>query len=160
MNARVESSDRPEELRLDVAAAHSSERPAREALREFARQRGIAKAEIDTMEFVASELLSNAVDHGGGCRAMEEKDLLDRVRMTLVVSIDPEAWRMQVGDQGGGDPVEIERLIQDEEVPDLEDERGRGFFLLRQMVDSLHVTRSSDGLGLVFTAVRRYVERS
>lgn len=160
MSAPEESADRPIELRLDVPAAHSSERPARETLRKFARQSGVPKSEIDTLEFVASELLSNAVDHGGGGHAMEERDLLERVRMTLVVTIDRGAWQMQVGDQGGGDPAEVQRLIHDDEVPDLEDERGRGFFLLKQMVDSLQVSRSPDGLGLVFTAVRRYAERS
>ena len=41
-------------------------------------------------------------------------------------------------------------------IPDLEDERGRGFFLLAQMVDVLAVERSDDGLGLSFRAVRRY----
>jgi anti-sigma regulatory factor (Ser/Thr protein kinase) len=156
-----ESADRSEELRLEVPAAHSSERGAREALRKFAKQRGVAQSEVDTMEFVASELLSNAVDHGGGNHAMDEKDVIDGVRITLVVSIERGTWQMEVGDQGGGDPEEVERLINnDDDVPDLEDERGRGFFLLKQMVDSLHVTRSADGLGLAITAVRRYAERS
>ncbi len=161
MNARGESADRSEPLRLEVPAAHSSERGAREALRKFAKQRGVAQSEVDTMEFVASELLSNAVDHGGGNHAMDEKDVIDGVRITLVVSIDHGAWQMDVADQGGGDPEEVERLINnDDDVPDLEDERGRGFFLLKQMVDSLHVAHSADGLGLVITAVRRYAERS
>jgi anti-sigma regulatory factor (Ser/Thr protein kinase) len=155
-----ESADRSEDLRLDVPAAHSSERGAREALRKFAKQRGVAQSEVDTMEFVASELLSNAVDHGGGNHAMDEKDVVNGVRMTLVVSIERGTWQMEVGDQGGGDPAEVERLIHDDDVPDLEDERGRGFFLLKQMVDSLHVSRSADGLGIAITAVRRYAERS
>ena len=43
--------------------------------------------------------------------------------------------------------------------PDLDDERGRGFFLLAQMVDEFRVERSEDGLGLAFVA-RKGMERA
>jgi anti-sigma regulatory factor (Ser/Thr protein kinase) len=151
-----ERTEKPHELSLDLPAAHSAERMARTVLRQFARRESVAKSEIETLEFVASELLSNAVDHGGGERAMEESDLPRRVRMKLFVTVDAGGWRMQVSDEGGGDPKEVELLIAQNEMPDLEDERGRGFFLLTQMVDSLRVDRSADGRGLVFTAVRTY----
>jgi anti-sigma regulatory factor (Ser/Thr protein kinase) len=150
--------DKLHELSLDLPAAHSAERMARTVLRQFARRESVAKAEIETLEFVASELLSNAVDHGGGERAMEEADLPGRVRMKLFVAVDDSGWRMQVTDEGGGDPREVERLIAPSEMPDLEDERGRGFFLLTQMLESLKVEKSPDGRGLVFTAVRVYAQ--
>ncbi|MFN0244722.1 MAG: ATP-binding protein [Planctomycetota bacterium] len=154
----MSGSDSSVELRLDFPAAHSAERAARAALRKFARKQGVLAAEIDTMEFVASELLSNAVDHGGGEHAMEEVDLTSSVRMTMRVRCTADAWEMEVSDQGGGDATEVRRIIDgQDDTPDLDDERGRGFFLLRQMVDRLEVTRSPDGLGLSFTASRRYV---
>jgi len=152
--------ERLHELSLDLPAAHSAERMARMVLRQFARRESVAKSEIETLEFVASELLSNAVDHGGGERAMEESDLPGRVRMKLFVTVNAEGWRMQVTDEGGGDPKAIEPLISQTEMPDLEDERGRGFYLLTQMLDSLHVEKSPDGRGLVFTAVRLYARPS
>jgi anti-sigma regulatory factor (Ser/Thr protein kinase) len=155
-----ESSDRPHELSLDLPAAHSAERMARTVLRQFARREGVAKPEVETLEFVASELLSNAVDHGGGGRAMEESDLPHRVRMKLFVAVSASGWRMQVSDEGGGDPDEIAPLLSQRDMPDLEDERGRGFFLLAQMVDSLAVARSADGRGLVFTAMKLYGHRA
>jgi anti-sigma regulatory factor (Ser/Thr protein kinase) len=151
-----EGAEKLHELSLDLPAAHSAERMARTVLRQFARRESVAKSEIETLEFVASELLSNAVDHGGGERAMEESDLPRRVRMKLFVTVDAKGWRMQVTDEGGGDPKDVERLIAQHEMPDLEDERGRGFFLLTQMLESLAVEKSPDGRGLVFTAVRRY----
>ena len=154
-----EGSERLHELSLDLPAAHSAERMARTVLRQFARRESVAKAEIETLEFVASELLSNAVDHGGGERAMEESDLPRRVRMKLFLTVDASGWRMQVTDEGGGDPKEVEPLIEQREMPDLEDERGRGFFLLTQMLQSLKVDKSPDGTGLVFTAVRVYARR-
>ena len=149
-----ESRDRPHELRLDLPAAHSAERMARAVLRRFALGEGVKAEEIETLEFVASELLSNAVDHGGGERAMEESDRPGDVRMSVVLAVSAGGWTLEVGDQGGGDPRDVEGLLPGDKPPDLEDERGRGFFLLAGMLDSLTVAKSEDGRGLVFRAVR------
>lgn len=146
----------PHELKLDLPAAHSAQRMARAVLRQFAKRERIPEKAVTTIEFIASELLSNAVDHGGGERAMEESELKSDVRMTLVLSVRPAGWTMRVSDQGGGDPDELVSRLNAGEMPDLEDERGRGFFLLRQMLDSLEVVRSQDGRGLEFIAVHTY----
>jgi anti-sigma regulatory factor (Ser/Thr protein kinase) len=151
-----ESRDRPHELRLDLPAAHSAERMARTVLRHFAQGEGVPPPEIETLEFVASELLSNAVDHGGGERAMEESDRPGDVRMSLFLEITGGRWTLEIGDQGGGDPRDVERLLSRSDPPDLEDERGRGFFLLASMLESLTVSKSEDGRGLVFRAVREH----
>jgi anti-sigma regulatory factor (Ser/Thr protein kinase) len=149
-----ESREKPHELRLDLPAAHSAERMARSVLRKFAQAEGVAKKEIETLELVASELLSNAVDHGGGKSAMEEADRPGDVRMGVVLTIIPGGWALEVSDQGGGEPKDVEHLVAKGEFPDLEDERGRGFFLLTGMLESLTVAKSADGRGLVFRAVR------
>ena len=154
MTSMREHRDRPHELRLDLPAAHSAERMARSVLRHFAQTEGVGKEELDTIEFVASELLSNAVDHGGGQRAMEEADRPGDVRMGLVFAMTPSGWTLEVSDQGGGEPEDLEGLIGTNDAPDLEDERGRGFFLLAGMLESLTVAKSADGLGLCFRAVR------
>jgi anti-sigma regulatory factor (Ser/Thr protein kinase) len=133
----------PHHLRLELPAVHSAGRMARQVVRRF----------------VTSELLSNAVDHGGGESAMEESDLRRDVRMTLLLGVDPTGWRLSVSDQGGGDPREIAPFLDSGALPDLEDERGRGFFLLVQMVDRLTVERSSDGKGLLFVAEKRIARR-
>ena len=149
-----EHRDRPHELRLDLPAAHSAQRIARSLVRLFARNEGVTAEEIERIEFIASELLANAVDHGGGERAMEEEDRPGDVRMSLLLHIRPGGWELEVGDQGGGNLEEVQALISPEGFPDLEDERGRGFFLLTGMLDSLTVAKSEDGRGLVFKAVR------
>jgi anti-sigma regulatory factor (Ser/Thr protein kinase) len=154
VTAYHEKRDRPHELRLDLPAAHSAQRIARSLVRLFARNEGVSAEEIERIEFIASELLANAVDHGGGERAMEEEDRPGDVRMSLRLYIRPDGWELEVGDQGGGRLEEVQELIEPRELPDLEDERGRGFFLLRSMLDSLTVARSEDGRGLVFRAVR------
>lgn len=147
---------RPHELRLDLPAAHSAERMARGVLRKFARREGVPPTEIDTLEFVAGELLTNAVDHGGGERALREEDLRSRVRMSLVLVVQPGGWTLRVGDQGGGDPEALRARLGGGDEPDLDDDRGRGFFLLAQMVDTLDVVTSADGKGVEFVAVRSY----
>ncbi len=146
----------PHELRLELPAAHSAERMARAVLRQFAQRERVAPEEIDTLEFVAGELLTNAVDHGGGQRAMHESEVKNGVRMTMHLDVRPTGWTLRVSDQGGGDLEVLRSRIQGEDLPDLEDERGRGFFLLAQMVDSLEVERTADGRGVVFIAVRTY----
>jgi anti-sigma regulatory factor (Ser/Thr protein kinase) len=56
----------PQELRLDLPAVHSAARMARHLVRQFARAGGLVGSELDQLVLVADELLSNAVDHGGG----------------------------------------------------------------------------------------------
>jgi anti-sigma regulatory factor (Ser/Thr protein kinase) len=157
MTQDIRRTEGPQELRLDLPAAHSAGRMARQMLRPFALRVGVPESEVDTLEFVAGELLDNAVDHGGGGAAMETTDLNGDVRMTLHLEVVEKAWIVRVGDQGGANPDEMRNLIAPKDgLPDLEDERGRGFFLLSQMVDKILVSRSEDGLGLVFEVSKKY----
>jgi len=155
MNIR-ESRETPHELRLDLPAAHSAERLARAVMRQFLQREGIAANEVDAIEFVASELLSNAVDHGVGNAAMEESDAPPSVRVQFGLLVKPDGWEMRVSDQGGGDPERVQALIEDPDLPGPDDERGRGFFLLKSMLAELKVERSDDGEGLVFIARGRH----
>lgn len=148
----------PQELRLDLPAAHSAARMARHLVRQFARTGGLPEAELDQLTLVADELLTNAVDHGGGQSALDEAELAAPVRMQMLLVVTHESWEVRISDQGGGDPEVVREMIAPADgIPDLEDERGRGFFLMAQMVDSLEVRRSSDGLGLELIAKRRAV---
>lgn len=142
-------------LKLDLPAAHSAGRMARQVVGKFALEHGMLEDEVGTLELVTSELLSNAVDHGGGGSAMEESDIVGDVRMQLHLIAGPGGWELRVADQGGGDPEEMAPFLDSNAIPDLEDERGRGFFLLVQMVDDITVDRSSDGKGLEFTARKK-----
>jgi anti-sigma regulatory factor (Ser/Thr protein kinase) len=125
-------------------------------VREFAAREGLAEEEVDSLLLIADELLSNAVDHGGGEAAREEVDLPEPVRMELALVLRDDGWVLEVSDEGGGDPDEVDALLHPTGLPDLEDERGRGFFLISGMVQSLSVRRREDGLGLAITAVRLY----
>ena len=141
---------------LELPAAHSAVRVGRHVLRSFVRMNGMADREVETLVLVASELLGNAVDHGGGNSAMHERELAEDERMLLRLELTGRTWTLEVSDQGGGDPAEVEQLLHPEGLPDLDDERGRGFYLMGQMVDRIAVRRSEDGKGLRITATRDY----
>lgn len=148
----------PQELRLDLPAAHSAARMARHLVRQFARAGGLPESELDQLTLVADELLTNAVDHGGGGAALEESEMSAPTRMHMLLFVSANSWEMRVADQGGGDPEVVRSMIAPEDgLPDLEDERGRGFFLMAQMVDSLEVRRSDDGRGIELIAKRKAV---
>jgi len=151
-----EASEPGRELRLDLPAAHAAARMARQVMRGFSQKGGVPADELDTLLLIADELLTNAVDHGGGGSAMDESDLERPVRMAFTLTLLDDGWCMEVGDEGGGDAAEVDALLHPEGLPDLTDERGRGLFLISQMCQSIQVSAREDGLGLVITAVRAY----
>lgn len=160
----VRRHDDPGTLDLDLPATHAHGRMARRIARQFAETERLQERECETLEFVVGELLDNAVDHGGGGAARELEDLESDVRMRLIVKVevtDEESrWSVRVEDQGGGEPALVRAMIEPEDgFPDLEDERGRGFFLLAQMVDALQVVPSGDGKGLALVALRTLSDR-
>ena len=140
-------------LELELPAVHSAGRLARHLMRPFAKSGGVAGSELDNLLLVLSELVSNAVDHGGGEGAVDE-GTGTAARMRLSLCVDGGSWRLEVADQGGGDPDALRALISTNGLPDLEDERGRGFFLIAQLVDDIRVERTEDGLGLRLTCSR------
>ena len=141
-------------MALDLPAVHRAVRVARNVVRHFARLQGVADREVDYMILVASELLANAIDHGGGEAALTEAELPAEVRMHLELTIEGGEWSLHVTDHGGGDAEAMNARCSTEAPPDLEDDRGRGLFLLAGMVDRLEVTSNADGDGLTFHAYR------
>ena len=129
-------------LQLDLPAAHAAARMARHLIRPFARSGGVTGRELDNLLLVASELMANVVDHGG------EASSDDLPRMKLVLGVGRGAWRLEVTDEGGGDVQALRDLIQPAGLPDLEDERGRGLFLISQMVDEISVEPNPAGRGI------------
>ena len=147
------------ELALDLPAAHRGVKVARNVVRHFARMEGVGDQDTEQLVLIVSELLANAIDHGGGRAALTEQELSGDPRMKLVLTIHVRGWALAVTDEGGGDPARVRMALRNAQVPDLEDERGRGLFLLRQMVDSLEVDSSPDGRGLTFRVTRRHGAR-
>ncbi len=143
------------ELKLSMQAHHEAARSGRQRARDFASTEGMDASEVERLEFVVGELLSNAVDHGGGERAMDGRDCDPGggIQMHLELRISKAGWLLRVEDEGGGDPECLRPLVQDTgELPDLEDERGRGFFLLLGMLTSLKVESARTGKGIALIA--------
>jgi anti-sigma regulatory factor (Ser/Thr protein kinase) len=147
------------ELALDLPAAHRGVRVARHVVRHFARLEGVKDAEIEPLVFIVSELLANAIDHAGGKPAMTEGELAGDPRMRLTLVIGVNEWRLSVSDEGGGDPARVRNAIRSAQLPDVEDERGRGLYMMRQMVDSMEVDHSDDRRGLTFRITRQHGAR-
>jgi anti-sigma regulatory factor (Ser/Thr protein kinase) len=139
-------------LALDLPAAHSAVRQGRQAVRTFARFDGLEGGEVEHLVLVVAELLSNAVDHGGGGGAVEVADLVGDVRMLLDLELDDHGWTVSVRDQGNGDAAKVARRMTSSEFPALLGERGRGLYLLHSLVDQLTVEARSDGRGLLVRA--------
>ena len=72
--------------------------------------------------------------------------------MRLQVWIEAGAWRISVSDQGGGDPSDLQPYLEADVEIALADERGRGFFLMKQLAERVEITASEDGRGLCITA--------
>jgi len=147
------------DLSLDLPAAHRAVRLARNVAKSFARLAGMRDKDVDTLVLVVSELLANSVDHGGGESAMSEEERPSDVRMHLSLTVEGGTWTLRVTDAGGGDPDELRGLLSASGPPDLEDERGRGLFLMREMVDAIRVDASEDGRGLTITATKKHAYR-
>ncbi len=144
------------ELKLSMPAHHEAARSGRQRVRDFAASEGLNAGEVERLEFVVGELLSNAVDHGGGDHAMDGSDW-DReaaIHMHLEYRFNNDfGWVLRVEDEGGGDPECLRPLLQNtDEFPDMEDERGRGFFILMGMVTSLKVESARTGKGIALIA--------
>lgn len=140
------------ELRLSLPCVHRAVRIGRRVVQSFARTDGWSDVEIEALMLIASELLANAVDHGGGGGAMSEEDLERPARMGLYLTVDDVRWQLEIEDDGGGDVAEAEHLIETCSIGDEDDERGRGLFLVKEMVDELGVRGGQDGL--VFFVVK------
>ncbi len=145
------------EISLNQPATHRGVRVARNLFTRFARLEGMPAGDVDALALVLSELLANAIDHGGGGAALTEDDLSSDVRMRATLTIDGSHWMLSVTDQGGGDPDGVNETLAGDCAFDIEDDRGRGLFLLKASVDALHAERSADGDGLTFHAKKAYV---
>ena len=156
MNRLVINRPSAEVLGVVFPASHDQGVLCRRLLEGHAREVGIPDGEDAVLGFVTSELLTNAIDHGGGGGARTFQELGADVRIRSKLTVSATGWVLEVSDRGGGDPEEVRTFLDPEGLPDLENERGRGFFLLATSVESLTVEANPEGDGLTFRAERRY----
>ena len=79
---------------------------------------------------VACEVGSGSWD-SNVCREIGGSKVEGDECMYMMFVFDEGKWIVRIEDQGGGEPDEMRAVIQPADgFPDLEDERGRGFFLI------------------------------
>jgi anti-sigma regulatory factor (Ser/Thr protein kinase) len=107
---------------------------------------------LETLEFVAGELIDNAIDHGGGEGAREVSEVQKGAQVDTHLHVAPDRWVLTVADSGGELDLELRNLMGESEGGEFDPlgERGRGLYLLRTMVDDLNVCAREGGRGVIF----------
>jgi anti-sigma regulatory factor (Ser/Thr protein kinase) len=86
----------------------------------------------ESIALVTTEILNNSIEHG----ARGPDDEID-----VVMTVTSDHFRCEVVDPGkGGDAFAKAALAKAARMPDLEEPRGRGLFLIRSYMDELTVT--------------------
>jgi anti-sigma regulatory factor (Ser/Thr protein kinase) len=97
----------------------------RRTVAQYARSCGLSREQVDVLELAASELASNSIQHGGGSG-------------TVAMWLEPGAAVIEFSDAG---------LVHDplagRVAPPVDQERGRGLYLVNQLCDLVQL-RSSD----------------
>ena len=120
-------------VEFEVASAAGNERQAMRQVEAAVAGRGLSPTRLEHLKTAVAEATMNAMEHGNHYQA----DLA--VRIEVVDS--PGAIIVRIHDFGGGQPVpdadtpNLEAKLSGEQSP-----RGWGLFLIRHLVDEMHVT--------------------
>jgi anti-sigma regulatory factor (Ser/Thr protein kinase) len=119
---------------LCVPSEPGNERLAMERVAEVVKELGLSEERLERLKTAVAEATMNAMEHGNR--------YLPEVPVVIEVLSSDVDLSVRINDQGGSlvpDP--------DTEVPDLESKleglqmpRGWGLFLIRNMVDEMHIT--------------------
>ena len=127
---------RTELTRFELASEPGNEREALRRVAAAVPSDALSPARLESLKTAVAEATMNAMEHGNGFRA--------DIPVTVAALSDARSIRVTISDRGGLRP------IADAPVPDLDAKlageqtpRGWGLFLIRNMVDEMHV--SGDG---------------
>ena len=118
---------------FSLTSEPGNEREALRLLEPVLSSEGLPAARLERLKTAVAEATMNAMEHGNGFRPDE--------MVELRVLADADAIRVQVTDQGGERPIpeppqpDLEAKLAGEQTP-----RGWGLFLIRNMVDEMHVS--------------------
>ena len=122
---------------LSVPSEPGNEHPAMERVAEAVKELGLPAQRLERLKTAVAEATMNAMEHGNEYRP--------EVPVTIRVLSSEADLSVRITDQGGT-PVPD----PDEEAPDLEAKleglqtpRGWGLFLIKNMVDELHITNDA-----------------
>jgi anti-sigma regulatory factor (Ser/Thr protein kinase) len=93
--------------------------------------------ETESIALVTTEIINNSIEHGS--RGPD-----DEIDVTMTVT--PDLFRFEVVDPGkGGDAFAQAAVRRATQMPDLEEPRGRGLFLIRSYMDEMTVSWDPKG---------------
>lgn len=120
--------------RFDVPSEQGNERIAMARVADAVRDLAINPQRLERLKTAVAEATMNAIEHG------------NKNRPDLPVEIEASAsvreLRVKILDHGGGRPIpsEPERPDLDAKLAGHQSPRGWGLFLIRSMVDDVHVS--------------------
>jgi anti-sigma regulatory factor (Ser/Thr protein kinase) len=131
MNVRPQLKDRGS-VAISFSANLRFVRPVRHFISALCTLAEYGEDETEAIALVATEMLNNAIEHGAS-NSDEEIDVIMQVRA--------EVFRIEVVDPGRGGPGFARTAVeQASQIPDLEEPRGRGLFLIKNYMDELDIS--------------------
>lgn len=121
----------PHHLRLEIAGTFEAVVAARRAIHEWMKRAAATDQALNEMALVITEICNNAVEHGS---ATPDEP------MKLTAEITDGILKMEIIEKSGEavDPIG-QALLESFGPPSLEEERGRGLFLIRVYVDEFQI---------------------
>jgi serine phosphatase RsbU (regulator of sigma subunit)/anti-sigma regulatory factor (Ser/Thr protein kinase) len=120
-------------LEFELPSEPGNEILAMETVADAIRELNLPEDRLEKLKTAVAETTMNALEHGNKYR--------EDLSVKIIVRATPSILSVQITDHGGG------QQIPEPETPDLEAKlaglqspRGWGLFLIKQMVDELHVT--------------------
>lgn len=104
-------------------------RTARKLVSSLAEEWGFPHKACQEIELCFSEAIHNALEHGSP----------EEASVSVTLKLSDDGMRMDIKDRGAGagdvDALKSAFKNKDETVPNLDNERGRGIFLIRSLMD-------------------------
>jgi anti-sigma regulatory factor (Ser/Thr protein kinase) len=132
VNVQKSKLDAAGQVTLSFSANMRFVRPIRHFIGALCTLADYAEEETESISLVTTEILNNSIEHGSNGPQ-------DEIDVTLLVT--RSRFRFEVVDPGrGGEDFASTALNRARHMPDLDEPRGRGLFLVRSYMDDLQVS--------------------
>ena len=127
----------PFPVRLEIPSDLVFVRPVRKMVEGLLYAQGWQEDDVDDASLIITEIVQNAVEHGSRSDG-KESILID-------IHTEPRAVDMLVVDPGTGEDPQVALERDVETPPPMDDERGRGLFLIYRLAGTLERTIATGG---------------
>jgi serine phosphatase RsbU (regulator of sigma subunit)/anti-sigma regulatory factor (Ser/Thr protein kinase) len=136
-HASPDEANTPDDWRIlgewSVPSAPGNERQAMEQVAEAIQPLGLPPGKVEQIKTAVAEATMNAMEHGNHYRP--------EIPVTIQVLVSATALAVRIRDQGGSRPIPAPHTPDLEaKLAGLQSPRGWGLFLIKNLVDDMHVT--------------------